>query len=113
MPADKIDGGIWNAGYQNYSIAELALMVKSVVETEFPEKAPIEIVTSSTDDLRSYHVTSDKISRDIGFRPKRTVEDAIRDLCRAFKAGKLPGSLDDPRYFNVKTMKAAPATPAA
>ncbi len=113
LPAEKIDGKIWNAGYQNHTVADLAKMVKAVVEEEFPEKAPIEIVTSPTDDLRSYHVGSDKIARDIGFQPKHTVEDAIRDLCRAFKAGKLPNSLEDPRYFNVKTMKASPAAPAA
>ncbi|MBI3565987.1 MAG: SDR family oxidoreductase [Elusimicrobia bacterium] len=113
LPAEKIDGGVWNAGYQNHTVADLAKMVKAIVESEFPEKAPIEIVTSPTDDLRSYHVGSDKIARDIGFKPKRTVEDAIRDLCRAFKAGKLPDSLSDPRYFNVKTMKAVPAAPAA
>ena len=109
LPASKVDGGVWNAGYQNYSIAELAEMVRRVVESEFPEKAPIAIVTSPTDDLRSYHVTSGKIARDLGFAPKRTVEDAIRDLCRAFREGKLPDSLNDPRYFNVKTMKSASA----
>ncbi|HAZ07866.1 MAG TPA: UDP-glucose 4-epimerase [Elusimicrobia bacterium] len=112
LPAETIDGRTWNAGYQNHAIADLAKMAKTVVEREFPEKAPIEIVTSPTDDLRSYHVSSEKIARDIGFRPKRTVEDAIRDLCRAFKAGKLPNSLSDPRYFNVQTMKAVPAAPA-
>jgi len=107
MPADKVDGGIWNAGYQNHTITELARMAKAVVESEFPEKGPIEIVTSPTDDMRSYHVSSEKITRDLGFRPKRTVEDAMRDLCRAFKAGLLPDSLDNPRYFNVKIMKAS------
>lgn len=113
MPAEKIDGGVYNAGYQNYSIADLAQMVKRVVEREMPEKAPIEIVTSSTDDLRSYHVGSAKIARELGFTPKRTVEDAIKDLCDAFKAGKLPGSLDDPRYFNVKVMKGQGAAAGA
>ena len=113
LPAETIDGQTWNAGYQNHTIADLAKMAKAVVEQEFPEKVPIEIVTSPTDDLRSYHVSSEKITRDIGFRPKRTVEDAMRDLCRAFKAGKLAGSLDDPRYFNVQTMKAVPAAPTA
>lgn len=107
MPAEKVDGGVWNAGYQNHTITELARMAKEVVESEFPEKAPIEIVTSPTDDMRSYHVSSEKITRDLGFRPKRTVEDAMRDLCRAFKAGLLPDSLDNPLYFNVKTMKAS------
>ena len=110
LPAEKIDGKIWNAGYQNHTVADLARMVKAVVESEFPDKAPIEIVTSPTDDLRSYHVSSEKIGRDIGFKPKHTVEDAIRDLCKAFKAGNLPDSLTDPRYFNVQTMKAAAPT---
>lgn len=112
LPAEKIDGGIWNAGYQNHTVADLAKMVKAIVEAEFPEKGPIEIVTSPTDDLRSYHVSSGKITRDLGFKPKRTVEDAIRDLCAAFKAGKLPGSLTDPRYFNVKVMKGRPTATA-
>lgn len=112
LPAAKIDGGIWNAGYQNHTVADLAKMVKAIVEEEFPGRPPIEIVTSPTDDLRSYHVSSGKITRDLGFAPKRTVEDAIRDLCRAFKAGKLPGSLTDPRYFNVRVMKSQPAAAA-
>ncbi|MEK7233786.1 MAG: SDR family oxidoreductase [Elusimicrobiota bacterium] len=112
LPAETIDGGIWNAGYENHTVASLALMVKTIVEKEFPGKAPIEIVTSPTDDLRSYHVSSGKITRDLGFAPKRTVEDAIRDLCLAFKAGKLPDSLTDPRYFNVKVMKGRTAAAA-
>lgn len=112
MPAAQIDGGVYNAGYQNHSIAELANMAKAVVEREFPGK-PVEIVTSPTDDLRSYHVGSEFIFKKLGFKPKRTVEDAIVDLCRAFKAGKLPDSLTNPRYFNVKVMKGQGAAAAA
>ncbi|MBI3553548.1 MAG: SDR family oxidoreductase [Elusimicrobia bacterium] len=112
MPEDRIDGAIFNAGYQNHTISQLAEMAKAVVEKEFPEKAPIEITTSPSDDLRSYHVSSKKITKELGFAPKRTVEDAMRDLCKAFKAGKLPDSLDNPRYFNVKVMKAAAPLPA-
>ena len=80
-------------------------MVRRVVEEEFPEKAPIGIETTESNDPRSYHINSDKIRRVLGFTPKRTVEDAVRDLCRAFRAGKLPDSLTDERYFNVRTMK--------
>ncbi len=112
MPPAKVDGGVYNAGYQNHSIAELANMAKAVVEREFPGK-PVEIVTSPTDDLRSYHVGSEFIFKKLGFKPKRTVEDAIVDLCRAFKAGKLPDSLTNPRYFNVKVMKGQGAAAAA
>ena len=61
--------------------------------------------TTPSNDLRSYHVSSAKIQRELGWAPKRTVEDAIRDLCSAFKAGKLPNSLTDTQYFNVKTVQ--------
>lgn len=45
-------------------------------------------------------------TRTIGFKPRHTVEDAIRELCVAFREGKLPGSLEDDKYFNVQRMKA-------
>ncbi len=104
-PSNKIAGQIFNAAYQNHTIADLALMVKKVVEQEFPDRPPINIMTSKTDDLRSYHVSSKKISEVLNYTPSRTVEDAIRDLCKAFIAGKLKDTLTDPKYFNVQTMK--------
>lgn len=110
-PAERIAGKTYNAGYQNRSIADLAAIVKAVVEREFPEKAPIEIVTTPTDDLRSYRVNSDRIAAELGFVARFTIEDAVRDICRWMRAGRFPGSLDDPRYFNVKLLKAA--APAA
>ncbi len=96
---EKIDGKIWNAGYQNHTLMEIAEIVKSVVGGDLP----VEVET--TDDLRSYHVSSEKIARDIGFEAKHTVEEAVRDLVAAFDAGRLPNSLDDPIYFNIKTMQ--------
>jgi nucleoside-diphosphate-sugar epimerase len=104
-PDDKISGEIFNAGYQNLSIARIAEIVRDVVREEFPDRPPIEIVTTESNDPRSYHINSEKIRRVLGYAPKHTVEDAARDLCRAFKDGKLPNSLEDDRYFNVRTMK--------
>ncbi len=105
LPAEKIAGETFNAGYENFTVAQIAEMVRKVVEQEFPEKSPIRVETTPSNDLRSYHVSSKKIATRLGFVPKRSVEDAARDLCRAFKAGKLPNSLTDDRYFNVKTVK--------
>jgi nucleoside-diphosphate-sugar epimerase len=105
-PAEKIDGEIFNVGCQNLSIAQIAEIVRAVVRREFPEKGDIEIETTATNDPRSYHINADKIRRVLEYAPKRTVEDAVRDLCRAFKEGKLPASLEDDRYFNVRRMKA-------
>ena len=106
VPHERIHGETFNAGYQNQSIADIAQAVRTVVMAEFPEKGDIDIVTTPSDDPRSYHINSDKIKRALGFVPQRSVEDAVRDLCRAFKDGKLPDSMDDDRYFNVKRMKA-------
>lgn len=105
LPGEKIAGEIFNAGYQNQSIMEIAKIVKKVVQEEFPEKGEIPIVTTPTNDNRSYRITSDKIAAKLGFVPKRTIEDAVRDLCRAFREGKLPNSMADDQYYNVKVLK--------
>jgi nucleoside-diphosphate-sugar epimerase len=105
IPDEKIAGEIFNAGYQNHSIMDIAKMVKKVVQEEFPGKGDIDIVTTPTNDLRSYHVNSDKIARKLGFKPKRSIEDAVRDLCKAFRDGKLPNSMSDDSYHNVRVLK--------
>jgi len=101
----KIAGQTFNAGFQNLSIMEIAKIAKRIVQEEFPDKGDIPIVTTPTDDIRSYHVNSDKIQRVTGFKPRFTIEDAVRDLCKAFKAGKLPNSMQDTFYFNVRRLK--------
>jgi len=87
------------------TIMEIAHMVKKVVEQEFPEKPPIEIVTTPTDDNRSYHINSDKIKNVLGFTPRHTIEEAVRDLCRAFREGRIQNSIADDRFYNVRTLK--------
>jgi nucleoside-diphosphate-sugar epimerase len=104
-PMELISGQTFNAGYENFTVRELADQVKNVVEDEFPELAPIEIVTTPSDDMRSYHVSSKKILDILGWEPQRSIEDAVRDLCVAFREGRLPDSFDDDKYFNVRTTK--------
>lgn len=105
-PKEKIAGQIFNAGYENMSIKDIALVVKRVVEEEFPEKAPLQIEITSSNDNRSYHINSDKIKRVLGFEPQLTVADAVRDLCHAFRDGKIPNSMTDDKYYNVKRIQA-------
>lgn len=109
-PHEKIHGETFNIGFQNYSIADLALVVKRVVEDEMPEQGEVAIVTTPSNDYRSYHVNSDKIARVLGFKPSRTIEDAVRDLTRAFRNHLLPDSFDDDQYYNVRKMKKIKAT---
>jgi len=105
VPEGKIANEIFNCGYENMSIMEIAKTVKKVVEEQFPNKDEIGIEVTPSDDLRSYHINSDKVTEVIGFKPQYSVENAIRGLCQAFQEGKLPNSLDDDKYFNVRTMK--------
>jgi nucleoside-diphosphate-sugar epimerase len=106
-PTEKIRDEVFNCGFQNMSIMDIAKTVKKVVEKHFPEKGDIPIEVTTSDDPRSYHINSEKIHRILGFKPKHSIEEAVIDLCGAFKDGKLPNSFDDDKYFNVRTMKAA------
>jgi nucleoside-diphosphate-sugar epimerase len=104
-PENKISNQIFNCGSQNMSIMDIAKIVKKVVEEIYPENGTVPIEITDSDDPRSYHINSDKIKNILGFVPKYKIEDAVRDLCEAFKANKLPNSFDDDKYYNVRTMK--------
>ena len=100
-----VNGEIFNVSYENKKIIELAEIVAKNVK-EFFNYDNIEIeVKKDTVDNRSYHVNSDKIKKVLGFEPKYNIDDAVISLCKAFKDGKLPNSLDDPKYINVTTLK--------
>jgi nucleoside-diphosphate-sugar epimerase len=100
-----IQGETFNASGINLSIAEIADEVAKIVADFKGLKESIEIETLPSNDPRSYHVNSDKIKRVLGFSPKRSVKDAVKDLCEAFKTGKLPDSMNETKYFNVQKMK--------
>ena len=104
-PKEKVNDEVFNVGFQNMSIMEIANLVKNVVEEMFPEKKPIKIVKTESDDNRSYHINSDKIKKILGFVPENTIEDAVRELCLSFKKGLIPNSFEDNIYYNVKRLK--------
>ena len=104
-PDEKVANEVFNVGYQNMSIMDIALLVKRVVEEEFPEKGKIGIDRTPSDDKRSYHINSDKIRCVLGYTPKHTIEQAVSDLCRAFKGRRFRNSMSDDIYFNVRRMK--------
>lgn len=98
-PAAAIDGAIYNVGYQNYKVREIAEMVRNVIGRQ------VEIETIPTDDNRSYHVSSARIRRELGFTANRTVEDAVRDLRQAFADNRIPNPMMDDRYYNIQRMQ--------
>ena len=98
---EEIAGKIWNAGYQNHKVREIAEIVRNVIGNN-----SVEIVVTPTDDHRSYHISSEKIRKELGFELKHSIEDAVIDLKKAFDAGNIPNPLGDIRYYNIKTMQA-------
>lgn len=104
-PDEKIDGKVFNAGYDNMKMKDIASAVKKVVSGALG-KGEIKITTTSTNDNRSYHVSSEKIKKELGFEANRSVEDAVSDLCAAYKAGKIPDPMNNIRYYNIRTMQA-------
>ncbi|MDD3847504.1 MAG: SDR family oxidoreductase [Syntrophorhabdaceae bacterium] len=100
VPDEKIHKKIYNVGYENYKVKDIAEMVKKVIDPGLP------IITTPSDDNRSYQVSSKKVKDALGYAPKRTIEDAVRDLKKAFDEGRIPDSMTDIRYYNIKTMQA-------
>jgi len=106
VPDSLVAGKIYNAGHQNHTVARTAEIVRDVVCRLLPERGEVPIVTTPSDDPRSYRLCSEKIKRELGFVPKRTIEDGARDLVSAFQAGRLPDPMTDIRYYNIRMMKA-------
>jgi nucleoside-diphosphate-sugar epimerase len=104
-PKECIAGEIFNAGYQNYTVAEAANLVRTAVQRYHPASENLEIVTTPSDDIRSYHLSSKKIKAVLGFSPRFTVEDAVQELVVAFESGKLPNALQNSNYYNIRKMK--------
>ena len=100
-PKDLVAAKVWNAGYENHRVREIAEIIRQVVDKE-----GVEITTIPTDDHRSYHISSDKIKQDLGFVPKHTIEDAVRDLVNAFHQGIIHNSMENSDYYNVRKMNA-------
>ena len=98
-PRENIAGQIFNAGYENQPVSQLAETVQSVVG-EY-----VKLVTTPSNDNRSYHISSHKIREELGFEATHTIREAVEDLCAAFENNLLPNSLENEMYFNIKRMQ--------
>lgn len=95
---ELVSGKIFNAGFENQSVNHLAALVKKVVGED------VKIKHLESNDNRSYHISSKKIEKELGFKTVKTIEDAIIDLKNAFDKKMLENSLTDEKYFNIKRM---------
>jgi len=88
-PKELIAGEIFNAGYLNYTVNELANMVKDVIGED------VKLVITPTNDNRSYHISSEKIFTKLGFKANRSIKHAAFDLKNAFDKGLLTNTLNN------------------
>ena len=98
-PNDLVGGEIFNAGWENKSVTDIANIVKRELGFD------INVIFSKTDDNRSYHISSKKIKNILNFHTKFTIENAVNDLKKAFEKNLLIDPLNNPNYFNIKKMQ--------
>ena len=92
---ELVSGKIFNA---DQSVNHLAYLVKKVIGED------VKIKHIKSNDNRSYHISSKKIEKELGFKTVKTIEDAIKDLKKAFDKKLLINTLLDEKYFNIKRM---------
>lgn len=101
-PASLVDGQIFNCGHTNMTIKETAEIIRDLMAERY--RAKITIETTPTNDNRSYHVSSEKIKRVLGFQAKNSIESAIDSLIGAYKGGLIKNP-DEDKYYAIRRMK--------
>lgn len=85
--------GVFNAGFENMTVADIARLVG--------ERLRVGVNVNPSNDPRSYRVNSDKLLA-TGFRPRKTVADAVEEIIAKVRAGELS---DEPNCYNLKAMQ--------
>jgi len=96
---EKINGKIFNVGFENLTVNQLASEVQKVIG------ADVTIKKLPTNDNRSYHISSKKIQEELGFVTNYNILNAIEDLKYAFEKNLLSDCLKNENYFNIKKMQ--------
>lgn len=104
LNSNDVVGKTYNIGNENMTLAEIAKLVRSTLTKVDPKFSNIEITTTPSDDIRSYHIDSSRIFREIGFKPTRTISDAVKEIYFAFVNKDIDVNIDLDKYHNVKTL---------
>ena len=91
---NKKYSGIYNAGFENLSVLNIAKNVKKYI------KSDIQILKQNFDP-RSYRLDSSKLLK-IGFKPKFKIKDAIINLKEKYEEKKIK---DNPKFYSIKWLK--------
>lgn len=99
QPKQLISGEVFNIGFENYSVNTLCDLVTRNI------KKKVLVKRLKSEDNRSYHISSKKIQKKLGFKNYYNIEDGIIELMNAFKEKMFIDPLSNEIYFNIKRMK--------
>jgi nucleoside-diphosphate-sugar epimerase len=99
VDSKKISGKIFNIGFENLTVNQLANQVQKVIGLD------VKVKKLPTNDNRSYHISSKKIHNELGFITNFNILNAIEDLKEAFEKNLLSNCLVNENYFNIKKMQ--------
>ena len=98
----------WRSAFGAIAMASIFIALRNLELAETVKKIigkDVKLELTPTNDNRSYHISSEKIKKVLGFESIHTIADAVTDLKLAFEKGLLPNSLNDEKYFNIKRMQ--------
>ncbi|MFM8682506.1 MAG: NAD-dependent epimerase/dehydratase family protein, partial [Chthoniobacterales bacterium] len=98
-PADRINGRTFNFGFENHKVIDIAKIIQSELSD-----LNVEIKVTDTTDHRDYHISSDRILRDLGYKPVSSIKQEVADLRKTLESGKFP-DIDAPEHYNMKFMQ--------
>lgn len=98
IDSELINGDTFNFGFENLKVIEIAEIIKETLNRD------VEIKIEPVYDQRNYHISSEKIIKKLGIKPKHTIKDMVVDLEKAFAKGKYPNP-NDTKYYNIKKMQ--------
>ena len=98
-PSGKINGRTFNFGFENHKVIDIA----KIIQSELAD-LNVEIMVTDTQDHRDYHISSDRILHDLGYKPVSSIKQEVADLRRVLESGKFP-DIDAPEHYNMKFMK--------
>jgi nucleoside-diphosphate-sugar epimerase len=104
LNSNDVVGKTYNIGNENMTLAEIAKLVRSTLTEIDPKFSDIKITKTPSDDIRSYHIDSTRIFREIGFKPIRTISDAVKEIYFAFVNKDIDINIDLDKYHNVKCL---------
>jgi nucleoside-diphosphate-sugar epimerase len=100
VQADYGISGAFNVAYDNFTVGQIADMVKDEVQELIGKK--IGITINNVQDYRNYKVTCSKAKTYLGFLPKYDISQIVRSL---YERVEEYGDFSNDLFYNINTFK--------